>query len=200
MDPTAWCTINKATFHSGTNSVIFDSRRKVAAVSGDARRALDICRRATEVAENNNREMVSMIDVKTALDEMIASPKIQAIKHCSDFEKVFLQAVCGEVTRTGVEEVVFKNVYYQFDALCTLNGKILQKKESKVRKQLLMHGYLYGFTGEKAPNVTEALQMCSRLGSWRLLLCEHSRADIHQRILLNVSPDDVHFATQPVDA
>jgi origin recognition complex subunit 1 len=95
----------------------------VAAVSGDARRALDICRRSTEIAEINDREMVSMIDVKKALDEMIASPKIQAIKHCSDKEKIFLKAVCAEVHRTGVEEVVFKNVYFHLQTLCTFDGK-----------------------------------------------------------------------------
>uniref|UniRef100_A0ABD2XF80 Origin recognition complex subunit 1 n=1 Tax=Trichogramma kaykai TaxID=54128 RepID=A0ABD2XF80_9HYME len=144
--------------------------RKVAAVSGDARRALDICRRATEVAESNNRENVNMSDVKRALEEMIASPKIQAIKHCSDYEKLFLQAVCAEVNRTGVEEVVFNNVYDQFRTLCTFNGEIV-------------------------PNTSEALSICSRLGSWRLLLCDHSKLDIHQRLLLNVSTDDVQFAT-----
>ncbi|OXU27793.1 hypothetical protein TSAR_011296 [Trichomalopsis sarcophagae] len=148
--------------------------RKVAAVSGDARRALDICRRATEIAENNDREIVSMIDVKRAVDEMIASPKIQAIKHCSEMERIFLQAVCSEVHRTGVEEVVFQNVYLQLGPLCTLNG-------------------------ETTPNVTEALAMCARLGAWRLLLCEHSRLDVYQRLLLNVSTDDVQFAIKAVD-
>ncbi|XP_011505075.1 PREDICTED: origin recognition complex subunit 1 isoform X2 [Ceratosolen solmsi marchali] len=145
--------------------------RKVAAVSGDARRALDICRRSTEVAETNGHEIVSMVDVKKALDEMIASPKIQAIKHCSDMEKIFLRAVCAEVHRTGVEEVVFKYVYFQLQTLCT-------------------------FDGEKAPNITEALSICARLGSWRLLLCDHSKMDIHQRLLLNVTTDDVHFAIE----
>ena len=94
-------------------------------MSGDARRALDICRRSTEIAEANSREQVTMKDVKKALEEMIASPKIQAIKHCSDFEKMFLQAVCAEVHRTGIEEVGFKNIYYQMQSLCTFNGKSL---------------------------------------------------------------------------
>ncbi|XP_058801016.1 origin recognition complex subunit 1-like isoform X2 [Phymastichus coffea] len=149
--------------------------RKVAAVSGDARRALDICRRAAEITEKNGRELVSMVDVKQALDEMIASPKIQAIKHCSDMEKYFLQAVCKEVQRTGVEEVVFKNVYLQMETLCSLDGL-------------------------QPPNISEALEMCARLGSWRLLLCDHSRRDILQRLLLNVSTDDVFFATNEINA
>lgn len=92
-------------------------------MSGDARRALDICRRATEIAENNNREVVTMAEIQRALTEMIASPKIQAIKYCSDMEKNFLKAVCTEVNRTGVEEVVFKNVYIQMETLLRIDGE-----------------------------------------------------------------------------
>ncbi|XP_046737987.1 origin recognition complex subunit 1 [Diprion similis] len=148
--------------------------RKVAAVSGDARRALDICRRATELAEVNRSDIVSIQDVNEALTEMIASPKVQAIRHCSEMEQMFLQSVCAEVGRTGVEEVVFKNIYSQLISLCSLEGL-------------------------KVPTVTEAIIICAKLGASRLLICEHSRADIHQRVLLNISSDDVHFAMRITD-
>lgn len=76
--------------------------RKVAAVSGDARRALDICRRAVELAElsekaNGTSEQVSLSHVNQALTEMIANPKVQAIKSCSKMEQLFLQAIAAEV-------------------------------------------------------------------------------------------------------
>lgn len=58
-----------------------------------------------------------MADIQQALNEMIASPKIQAIKYCSDMEKYFLKAVCAEVTRKGIEEVILKNVYFQMGLL-----------------------------------------------------------------------------------
>ena len=59
--------------------------RKVAAVSGDARRALDICRRSTEIAEvagdkKNGNQLVVMTHVNAALEEMFSSPKIVAIR------------------------------------------------------------------------------------------------------------------------
>ena len=55
--------------------------RKVAAVSGDARRALDICLRATELAQaEEGRGMVGMVHVNGALQEMFSSPKIMAMK------------------------------------------------------------------------------------------------------------------------
>ena len=59
--------------------------RKVAAVSGDARRALDICRRSTEIAEvasdgKIEEQLVGMTHVNAALQEMFSSPKIVAIR------------------------------------------------------------------------------------------------------------------------
>ena len=59
--------------------------RKVAAVSGDARRALDICRRSTEIAEvegerKKGNQLVVMTHVNAALEEMFSSPKIVAIR------------------------------------------------------------------------------------------------------------------------
>ncbi|KAL2712977.1 origin recognition complex subunit 1 [Vespula squamosa] len=148
--------------------------RKVSAVSGDARRALDICRRATEIAELHEREKVTMEDVNEALLEMIESSKVQAIKHCSQMEQMFLQAVSVEVTRTGIEEACFKNIYNQLCSMCS-------------------------FEGIKIPTSTEILAICGRLEASRLLIRDNVRMDIHQRILLNVSADDIHFALQPID-
>lgn len=57
----------------------------MAALSGDARRALDICRRATELAEgescmSNKNQLVTMIHVNKALEEMFCNPKIMVIR------------------------------------------------------------------------------------------------------------------------
>lgn len=78
--------------------------RKVASVSGDARRALDICRRATEVAELDSKatdtnQLVTMVHVQRAVQEMIASVKVLAIKSFSKLEQIFLQAVAAEVSQ-----------------------------------------------------------------------------------------------------
>lgn len=56
----------------------------MAALSGDARRALDICRRATEIAEQEatgkKTGYVVMNHVNAAVQEMFSSPKIVAIR------------------------------------------------------------------------------------------------------------------------
>lgn len=55
--------------------------RKVASVTGDARRALDICRRATELVEQREgKQLVGMMDISAAVDEMFSSPFIMAVK------------------------------------------------------------------------------------------------------------------------
>ncbi|KAH8284504.1 hypothetical protein KR018_000883 [Drosophila ironensis] len=145
--------------------------RKVAAVSGDARRALDICRRATEIADNDSAQVkcVTMLHVQQALGEMIASAKVQAIKNCSRMEQIFLQAVAAEVTRTGVEETTFMGVFTQVETIAA-------------------------FMGVASPAPGRALRLCAKLGAERLIISEHSRNDLFQKILLNVSPDDIHYA------
>ncbi|EDV59672.1 origin recognition complex subunit 1 [Drosophila erecta] len=143
--------------------------RKVAAVSGDARRALDICRRATEIADMAAVKCVTMLHVQQALAEMIASAKVQAIRNCSRMEQIFLQAVAAEVTRTGVEETTFMGVYQQVETIAA-------------------------FMGVTFPPPGRALRLCSKLGAERLIISEHSRNDLFQKILLNVSADDIHYA------
>ncbi|KAM6327647.1 origin recognition complex subunit 1 isoform 1-T1 [Podargus strigoides] len=82
--------------------------RKVAALSGDARRCLDICRRATEICESDSRkrtsEIVRMAHVTEAIDEMFSSPYINAIRNASLHEQIFLKAILAEFRRAGVEE------------------------------------------------------------------------------------------------
>uniref|UniRef100_A0A182SYE2 Origin recognition complex subunit 1 n=1 Tax=Anopheles maculatus TaxID=74869 RepID=A0A182SYE2_9DIPT len=150
--------------------------RKVAAVSGDARRALDICRRATELADDQARKTdqsvtVSMTHVQQALTEMITSAKVRTIRSSSRMEQLFLQAVTAEVARTGIEECNFLGVYSQYESLAA-------------------------FSGVSVPNPGRAMAICARLTASRILICEGGSNDIYQKILLNISTDDVHFALQ----
>ena len=58
---------------------------QVAALSGDARRCLDICRRATEICEHSAPSdgpagLVAMSHVMETLDEMFSSAYVTAIR------------------------------------------------------------------------------------------------------------------------
>ncbi|KAJ8040634.1 Origin recognition complex subunit 1 [Holothuria leucospilota] len=147
--------------------------RKVAALSGDARRALDICRRATEIAEatekRGSKGTVGLRHVEMAVEEMFCSPKIMAIRNASNQEQTFLRAVVSEFRQTGLEETTFEEVLKQHVSLCRLQG----------------------FT---PPTVSEIWSVCVRLSVSKLLLLEAGFNEIGKRILLNVSQDDVRFA------
>ncbi|XP_069498296.1 origin recognition complex subunit 1 isoform X2 [Ambystoma mexicanum] len=146
--------------------------RKVAALSGDARRCLDICRRATEICEfsgKNSASLVGMEHVMEALEEMFSSPYVIAIRNSSVLEQGFLRAVLSEFRRSGLEEALFQQVYHQLIALCRLEGL-------------------------QPPTMSETMAVCLRLGACRLLLVEPSRNDLLLRVRLNVSQDDVMYA------
>uniref|UniRef100_A0AAQ5ZLH5 Origin recognition complex subunit 1 n=1 Tax=Amphiprion ocellaris TaxID=80972 RepID=A0AAQ5ZLH5_AMPOC len=148
--------------------------RKVAALSGDARRCLDICRRATEICEHSTTNpsatgLVGMSHVMEALNEMFSSAYITAIKCASMQEQLFLRAVIAEFRRLGLEEATFQQVFVQHQALCRLEGL-------------------------QPISVSEGLAVCQRLGACRLLLLEPSRLGVLQRVRLNVSQDDVLYA------
>ncbi|XP_002738319.1 uncharacterized protein LOC100376485 [Saccoglossus kowalevskii] len=149
--------------------------RKVAAVSGDARRALDICRRATEIAELQSKDLNQLVDishVEKAIQEMFSSPKIVAIRECSLQEQLFLRAVVSEFRESGLEEAPFSKILKQHSSICRLEGV-------------------------QPPTTSEVSAVCCRLGSSRLVLVEGGRNDMHQRVRLNVSQDDVFYALKP---
>ncbi|XP_043430895.1 origin recognition complex subunit 1 [Prionailurus bengalensis] len=148
--------------------------RKVAALSGDARRCLDICRRATEICEFSCQKpdspgLVTVAHLLQAVDEMFSSSYITAIKNSSVLEQSFLRAILAEFRRSGLEEATFQQVYSQHVALCRMEGL-------------------------PYPTMSETMAVCSHLGSCRLLLVESSRNDLLLRVRLNVSQDDVLYA------
>uniref|UniRef100_A0A8C7SDF9 Origin recognition complex subunit 1 n=1 Tax=Oncorhynchus mykiss TaxID=8022 RepID=A0A8C7SDF9_ONCMY len=152
--------------------------RKVAALSGDARRCLDICRRATEICEHSashpsSAGLVKMSHVMEALDEMFSSSYITAIRCASLQEQLFLRAVIAEFRRLGLEEATFQQVFVQHRTLSRVEGL-------------------------QPISLSEGLAVCQRLGACRLLLLEASRLDMLQRVRLNVSQDDVLYALKPV--
>ncbi|XP_055978195.1 origin recognition complex subunit 1 [Sorex fumeus] len=147
--------------------------RKVAALSGDARRCLDICRRATEICEFSQKPgssgLVTVAHLLEAVDEMFLSSYITAIKNSSVLEQNFLRAILAEFRRSGLEEATFQQIYSQHVALCRMEGL-------------------------PYPTISETMAVCTNLGACRLLLMESSRNDLLLRVRLNVSQDDVLYA------
>ena len=176
----------------------------MSSLSGDARRALDICRRATEIAQSDaaaakkmsaatpqskkpskrsNRNstgeeeifMVGMAHVTQAHKEMFCSPKIMAIRSCSEFERMYLQCIVTLFQKTGIEETTF-------DRTIKLTNELA-----------LMEGY-------SALTLLELHSVLNRLSSMRLVLVEPGKSGrFDMKIRLNVSQDDVLFALKNDD-
>ncbi|KAK6793295.1 hypothetical protein RDI58_006748 [Solanum bulbocastanum] len=156
--------------------------RKVAAVSGDARRALEICRRAAELADYRVKKLlpvpdsvaagkmlVRMADVEAAIQEMFQAPHIQVMRSSSKLSKIFLAAMVYEGHKTGMSETTFDKLAITVSQLCTSNG-------------------------EKFPGWDMLLKVGCKLGECRILLCEPGVKHKLQKLQLNFPSDDVSFA------
>ncbi|XP_035214348.1 origin recognition complex subunit 1-like [Stegodyphus dumicola] len=150
--------------------------RKVAAISGDARRALDICRFATEVVTSNKsspkkkcKVLIGMEHVDIALQQMFSSPLVLAIRSSSNIAKLFFRGILSEFMRTGSEETTLLRIHQQVVAACR-------------------------FEGQKPPNFSEVHNICAHLAASHLILVDNFQNDLHMKIRLNVSSDDVSYA------
>ncbi|KAF9974025.1 Origin recognition complex, subunit 1 [Actinomortierella ambigua] len=159
--------------------------RKVSAVSGDARRALDICRRAVEIVEQDalrrqneaqeteasaaDPEQVTIRTVDQAIKEMFASPNVRFIQTASLHQKLFLIALTAKLRRLGLAEVEFNEVAHAHIQTCKLQSI-------------------------EPPTLSDLSAVCASLGASRCLLVESGKQDFYQRVRLNVSEEDVIMA------
>ncbi|KAL6564726.1 Origin recognition complex, subunit 1 [Orobanche minor] len=155
--------------------------RKVAAVSGDARRALEICRRAAELADYRAKKsplsisnaaekvIVGMTDIDAAIKEMFQAPHIQVIRSCSKLSKIFLAAMVHELYKTGMGETTFEKLAMTVSCFCSTNGELF-------------------------PGYDTLLKIGCKLGECRILLCEAGSRHKLQKLQLNYPSDDVTFA------
>lgn len=142
--------------------------RKVAAVSGDARRCLDICRRSVDLIKNLD-EKVGMKEVQEALQEMFTSPIISFIKNASIHEKLFLMSIVHQYHKSGLEEALISQILSNHSFLC--------------------------YQKDLHPISTSAIiQICNKLNASKIINVENNRNELFARLRLNVPVDDVLFA------
>ncbi|KAJ3413620.1 Origin recognition complex, subunit 1 [Chytridiales sp. JEL 0842] len=90
--------------------------RKVAGMSGDARRSLDICRRAIEVLQQKHRDdpsiptLVTRQMIAAVISELFTSPTISMLTRLPLHFQIFLLAIHKVVRKEGLSEVGFIDV------------------------------------------------------------------------------------------
>lgn len=199
-----------------SDAVQFASR-KVAAVSGDARRALDICRRAVELAEADSLEggvvpgtpsktgkgsqlskrtgKVTIATVKRAINEATTSPLQQYLRSLPLSSKVLLAALVTKSRQTGLAESVLGDVLdkakqmTRMDAGTKMMDFLLNDEfESEKTSQLAARQNL------KAPRLFAMGTSAIDLMDAGIIGLEARRADRSGKIRLNIGEEDVKLA------
>lgn len=144
--------------------------RKVASVSGDARRALDICRRAFEIAEQEGetdgnkdstssglvknetaltKNTVKIKHIKEAIDETTSSPMAIYLQGLPMASKIFLSAVLARVRRNGINENPMSDILEETQRLCKVSPQadklldvLFRYPGSSTGKRIRMAGFL----------------------------------------------------------
>lgn len=119
--------------------------RKVAGVSGDARRALEICQRAFELADADGGSVVNIPIIKQAIAESTNSPLAEFLQSMALSAKVLLCAILARIRRSGIIESSLATVLQETETLV----KLSPRAESLVpvlfpKRQIRMSGFLHG--------------------------------------------------------
>ncbi|TDL25739.1 P-loop containing nucleoside triphosphate hydrolase protein [Rickenella mellea] len=148
---------------------------KVSSISGDARRVLDICRRAVELVQPMSRPARTE-DVKKVITIMQNSPTAAYLRDCSLHERIMLAALLKCQRRSGVEEVKWGDIQYQ---------------------HLIYVNVLTGSTdsGRKPSTAELAVVLDSLLASHAMLIEDGAmaskKADSERRVILNIEQNEV---------
>lgn len=201
-----------------SDAVQFASR-KVAAVSGDARRALDICRRAVEIAETDsiNPESipntpskkakdsvvasskavgkVTIATIKRAINEATTSPLQQYLRSLPLASKLLLAALVIKTRRTGLAESIMGEVIDE--------AKRLAKLDTEGHSASLLAGDIpreqsvrarSAINSVKAPRILSMGSSALDLVEAGIIGLEARKADRVGKIRLNIGDEDVKFA------
>lgn len=164
--------------------------RKVASISGDIRRALQIARRAAEICDreaqdeqdlesrksmpNSKAPCVTIRHINAAHKELTSTAYILAVKSAAKFERIMLAAVVLQIRSSGREEIHYTDVVRRFESLCRTRGGVQSQH----------------------PKGMEIKALCRRLAASGLLEMELRSIDYEwePKVRLNVLMDDVVFA------
>lgn len=196
----------------GEDAVGFASR-KVASVSGDARRALAICRRAVEIAEQDYLDSVDtegvpeeeqtfsilISHISKAINETVNSPLAQLIASLSFASKLILVGVLLRMRRSGLAENSLGDIIDEIKnslSLVTTKESSLALKgisETATIMDLLYGTNLFTSTPNKSLNIRifAMAQLVNELVEYGILIQQNVRSERYRLITLNVSEDDI---------
>lgn len=187
--------------------------RKVASVSGDARRALTICRRAVEIAEKeyldntdiNETEKdeeeqtfhVKITHISKAIFELVNSPTAQFLLSLLFASKLLLQAVLLRKRRSGLAENSLGDVIDEMKNSLTMmstkqGSQALRGLDLKTTLMDLLYGSgLFDAKGKVNIRVLKFKQIVNELVENGILLQQNVAGERYRMIQLNVGEEEV---------
>jgi origin recognition complex subunit 1 len=182
--------------------------RKVAAVSGDARRALDICRRAVEIAEsevqgdpmtpskNGTKELgrhgkVTIATIKKAINEATTNPVQQHLRGLPVLSKLLMAALLLRIRRTGLVETTFGEALDELQRATANSAPALPGMAQILDSGLQgTQGAAQRHTGRPSYVHTAALDLVAA----GLIILEAHRAERSSKLRLAIADDEVKMA------
>ncbi|KDR68521.1 hypothetical protein GALMADRAFT_256748 [Galerina marginata CBS 339.88] len=147
----------------------------VSRITGDARRVLDICRRAVELVQST-KSTVKAPHVKEVVQTLQNSPTAAFLRDLSFHERLMLASLIKCIKREGVEEIKWSEVQHQH--LTYMN--VLTSEDDPTRK----------------PTNSELAMVLDSLVSSRAVVVEDGpavarKAEGERRMLLNIEQSEV---------
>ncbi|VDK76407.1 unnamed protein product, partial [Litomosoides sigmodontis] len=148
--------------------------RKVAAISGDLRKALDILRSAAELAISANQKQLTMKNVQEAIRLASTSVRVELIRALPRHSALLLRAALAEQLSSGLDEFQFHILFKQYRLQCSVANINPMSTSAAYRN---------------------AMEMCSE----RLLVAASGTGSMSRRFRLGMTTHDVQFAFKQVD-
>jgi len=188
--------------------------RKVAAVSGDARRALDICRRAVELVEadyeagaatpskqhattqTQAKAKVTIATIKRAINEATSSPIQQYLRTLPFLPKLLLAALLGRLRRSGLGECQYADVVDEMALLLKVGGVRLDSDfvQSIVSMASRSDWSEITSNSKQAGRLALVGETAMELEGAGLLVLEDHKAERPSKIRLAVADEEVRMA------
>ncbi|KAI7979478.1 hypothetical protein LOK49_Contig324G00002 [Camellia lanceoleosa] len=179
--------------------------RKVAAASGDMRKALCICRSAIEMLQAEVRESACNLDFSLAengYSNQQTTPPCNLIKQGIDIVRVDHMAIALSKTyRSPIMDTVQSLPQHQQIIICSA-VKLFRggKKDTTIGELSKSYLDICKLTLIPPVGIMELSSMCRVLGDQGLLKLGQSREDKLRRVALKVDEADVAFALQGIRA
>ncbi|VDN02055.1 unnamed protein product [Thelazia callipaeda] len=150
------------------------SSRKVAAVSGDLRKALDIMRNAAQLALTAKQKQITMKNVQEAIRLASTNVRVDLIRSLPLHSILLLRAALAEQITSGLDEFEFRILFKQYQLQCSVENIIPISTSSAYRN---------------------VMEMCSE----RLLVAIAGTGIMSRRLCLGMTTHDVQLAFKQVD-